>query len=303
MVHADPPDDPSAGLAVAVQPPAGEPADTHPSGGFRVTLENFSGPFDLLLQLIGKHKLDVTQVALHQVTDDFIAYTKALGDDWDLDETSEFLLIAATLLDLKAARLLPSADVEDEEDLALLEARDLLFARLLQYKAYKEAANHIEALAGVAARRFPRTAGLEPRYAAALPELVLNVGPEQLAALAAGALAPKPPPTVGIGHVHLVRVSVREHAIILQRRLRRIGSATFRTLTQDCESTLEVVARFLALLELYRDGRVGFDQVQALGELSVRWIAGDDVGDIRVDEYAGTQDDPATKEDTVEEQP
>lgn len=289
-MHPDRPADPDDDSRVVPVDAGDAPADTAatpPVTGFQVKLDNFTGPFDLLLQLIGKHKLDVTEVALHQVTDDFIAYTKALGDDWDLDETSEFLLIAATLLDLKAARLLPSADVEDEEDLALLEARDLLFARLLQYKAFKEAASHIEGLATGAALRFPRTAGLEPRYAQALPELVLNIGPEQLAALAAGAFAPKPLPTVGIGHVHMVRVSVREHAIILQRRLRKVGKSTFRALTSDCESTLEVVARFLALLELYRDGRVGFDQVQALGELTVRWIAGDDVGDIQVDEYAG----------------
>ncbi|MFD0559829.1 condensin subunit ScpA [Stackebrandtia endophytica] len=260
--------------------------------GFQVRLENFTGPFDLLLQLIGKHKLDVTEVALHKVTDEFIAYTKALGDQWDLDEASEFLLIAATLLDLKAARLLPSAEVEDEEDLALLEARDLLFARLLQYKAFKEAASRIDQLSSAAALRFPRTAGLEPRYAEALPELVLSIGPDQLAALAAAALRPKPPPTVATEHVHMVRVSVREHAIILQRRLRRIRTSTFRSLTSDCESTLEVVARFLALLELYREGLIGFDQVQALGELTVRWIAGDQLDAIEVDEYAGAPAEP-----------
>ncbi|HIV57055.1 MAG TPA: segregation/condensation protein A [Candidatus Stackebrandtia faecavium] len=265
----------------------GDGAADESKTGFQVHLDNFTGPFDLLLQLIGKHKLDVTEVALHQVTDDFIAYSKALGDDWSLDETSEFLLVAATLLDLKCARLLPSADVEDEEDLALLEARDLLFARLLQYKAFKEAGDSINDLMEGASLRYPRSAGLEPRYAQALPELVVNIGPEQLASLAAEALRPKPPPTVGTGHVHMVRVSVREHAIILQRRLRKVGVSTFRALTSDCESTLEVVARFLALLELYREGRVGFDQVEALGELTVRWTAGEDADDIDVDEYTG----------------
>ena len=270
---------------------AGTRDGTESTGRFQVRLDNFTGPFDLLLQLIGKHKLDVTEVALHRVTDEFIAYTKSFGDDWDLDEASEFLLIAATLLDLKAARLLPSADVEDEEDLALLEARDLLFARLLQYKAFKEASTHIDMLAQRAALRFPRMVSLEPRYQHALPELVLNIGAEQLARLAAAALTPKPPPTVGVDHVHMVRVSVREHAIILQRRLRRVGSSTFRALTSDCESTLEVVARFLALLELYREGQVGFDQVQALGELTVRWVAGEETSDIDVDEYAGVVDE------------
>jgi len=270
--------------------------------GFRVTLDNFSGPFDLLLALIGKRKLDVTEVALHTVTDDFIAYIRAMGEDWDLDEVSEFLVVAATLLDLKAARLLPAASVEDEEDLALLEARDLLFARLLQYKAYKEASAVIAELAASGARRFPRTVALEPRFADALPDLVLGIGPQRLAALAAKALTPKAQPIVSTAHLHMVRVSVREHAAILRQKLLRLGTATFRTLCGDCQSTLEVVARFLALLELYRESMVGFDQVDALGELTVRWTGGDgtDEGglDLDIDEYAGTplveRDPPST---------
>jgi segregation and condensation protein A len=262
-------------------------------GGFQVTLDNFSGPFDLLLQLIGKHKLDVTEVALHQVTDEFIAYIRAMGDDWNLDEASEFLVVAATLLDLKAARLLPAAVVEDEEDLALLEARDLLFARLLQYKAFKEAAAHLAGLAETGSRRWPRAVTLEPRFAQALPDLVLGIGPARLAQLAGKALAPKLPPTVSIEHVHLVRVSVREHAIALRDKLIRARTATFRALCADCGSTLEVVARFLALLELYREGLIAFDQVQALGELTVRWTGPDDAGlDLLVDEYAGAPAEP-----------
>jgi len=262
--------------------PAPEPAT-----GFTVRLDNFTGPFDLLLQLIGKHKLDVTEVALHQVTDEFLAYIHAMGDDWDLDEVSEFLVVAATLLDLKAARLLPSAQVEDEEDLALLEARDLLFARLLQYQAYKEAAAHLARLHEAGSRRWPRAVSLEPRYAQALPDLVLGVGPERLAALAAKAMAPKPQPVVSTDHVHQVRVSVREHAALLRDRLLRVGTASFRTLCDDCRTTLEVVARFLALLELYREGMVSFDQVRALGELTVRWIGGQEPVELQVDEYAG----------------
>jgi segregation and condensation protein A len=269
--------------------------DSSESSGFTVRLANFEGPFDLLLQLIGKHKLDVTEVALHQVTDEFIAYIRAMGDDWSLDEASEFLVIAATLLDLKAARLLPAASVEDEEDLALLEARDLLFARLLQYKAFKEAAAHLQALEAEGARRWPRAVALEPRYAAALPELVLGIGPERLLALAIRAMTPRVAPTVSIAHIHEVRVSVREHAVLLRDRLRRAGTATFRMLTADCESTLEVVARFLALLELYRENLVGFEQVQALGELTVRWTGGDAAGELEIDEYAGAPA-PAPKE-------
>jgi segregation and condensation protein A len=263
------------------------------TSGFTVRLANFTGPFDLLLQLIGKHKLDVTEVALHKVTDEFIAYIRAMGDKWDLDEASEFLLIAATLLDLKAARLLPAAEVEDEADLALLEARDLLFARLLQYKAYKEAAAHIAELEAVGGRRYPRAVSLEPRYAEALPDLVLGIGPQRLLKLAVKAMTPKPVPEVSIAHVHMVRVSVREHAGILATRLRRAGTATFSLLCADCEATLEVVARFLALLELYREGLVAFVQEQALEELTVRWTGPTDGDtDLHVDEYAGTPADP-----------
>ena len=275
-----------AGVAEPVGTAVGAPGNDQVAG-FTVRLANFTGPFDLLLQLIGKHKLDVTEVALHQVTDEFIAYLRAMGDDWDLDEASEFLLIAAILLDLKAARLLPAAQVEDEEDLALLEARDLLFARLLQYKAFKEAAAHIAAMEAIGSRRYPRAVALEPRYAEALPDLVLGFGPERLAALAIKAMTPRPVPVVSIDHVHQVRVSVREHAAVLRERLRRAGTATFRILCLDCGSTLEVIARFLALLELYREGLVAFAQVQALGELTVRWTGPADGGEeLEIDEYA-----------------
>jgi segregation and condensation protein A len=298
---ADPVDAASLGGAASFPPPGSPDADSSATdevaaepAKFTVRLANFTGPFDLLLQLIGKHKLDVTEVALHQVTDEFIAYIRAMGDDWDLDEASDFLLVAATLLDLKAARLLPAAQVEDEEDLALLEARDLLFARLLQYKAFKEAAAHIAQLETVGARRYPRAVSLEQRYAEALPDLVLGIGAQRLLKLAVKALGPKPsPPTVSLAHLHMVRVSVREHAGILRAMLRRAGSASFAVLTADCESTLEVVARFLALLELYREELVTFEQPEALGELGVRWVGGDGGEDLTIDEYAGTPEPPA----------
>jgi segregation and condensation protein A len=250
---------------------APSPTDSGRPGAFEVRLANFEGPFDLLLTLISKHQLDVTEVALSQVTDEFIAHIRALGSSWDLGQATEFLVVAATLLDLKAARLLPSAEVEDEEDLALLEARDLLFARLLQYRAYKQAAAHLQGLERAQARRFPRAVPLDPRFAELMPELLLTISPVQLARIAAEALRPKPPPTVSMAHVHAARVSVREHASILRERLARSGRSTFRALTQDCEHTIEMVARFLALLELYREGAVGFDQVSPLGELWVRW--------------------------------
>jgi segregation and condensation protein A len=248
------------------------------SGKFSVRLDNFEGPFDLLLTLIGKRQLDVTEVALSQVTDEFISYISGAAE-WDLGQATEFLVVAATLLDLKAARLLPAAEVEDEEDLALLEARDLLFARLLQYRAYKLAAEYLGELDRTAARRHGRSVELEPQFAQLLPEVVLTLSVDDFAALAAAALEPKPVPVVAIDHVHNVQVSVREHMGILRAKLRRSGSATFRALVADCASTLEVVARFLGLLELYRDSLVGFEQATALAELQVRWTGPTDEDD------------------------
>ncbi|MGN6089181.1 MAG: segregation and condensation protein A [Actinomycetales bacterium] len=261
------------------------PATAAADGVFHVRLDVFEGPFDLLLGLISKHQLDVTEVALSKVTDEFIAYIRGKGEEWDLEQASSFLLVAATLLDLKAARLLPSGDVEDEEDLALLEARDLLFARLLQYRAFKQVAAVLADRLEVESRRLPRSVGLDPEFAGLLPELVLGITPEQLAALAAKAMTPKAVPTVSVEHIHAPAVSVREQAAVLVERLRRIRSSTFRSLVADADSTLVVVARFLALLELFREAAVTFEQVTALGELHVRWSGTDD-GDIAVtDEF------------------
>jgi segregation and condensation protein A len=284
------------------EPLAQLPTDAPPTPkGFQVTLTNFSGPFDLLLQLIGKQKLEITELALSKVTDEFIAYIRAMGDKWDLGEVSEFLVVAATLLDLKAAKLLPQAEVEDDEDLALLEARDLLFARLLQYRAFKEAAQVIAALDAEFSRGYPRMVRLEPRFAQALPDLVLGIGAERLAQLAVKAMGPKPVPVVAIDHIHMVRVSVREHLDILREKLIRLRTATFRALCADCANTLEVVARFLALLELYREGLVAFDQVIALGELTVQWTGDDHAGlHIAIDEY-GDEMGPGEPADADEE--
>ena len=253
--------------------------------GFSVKVGDFEGPFDLLLQLISKHKLEVTELALHLVTDEFIGYIRGQGSKWDLDEASGFLVVAATLLDLKAARLLPSGEVEDEDDLALLEARDLLFARLLQYRAYKEVSALFADRMLHASRRFPRTVGLEPQFAELLPEVLIGIGADQFAALAAKALAPKPIEEVSISHVHVQRVSVREQAGIVIDRLRRHRTATFRSLVADCDSTLLVIGRFLALLELYREQVVAFEQLTPLGDLTIRWT-GDDETEVEVtDEF------------------
>src|SRR4051812_36470948 len=227
-----------------------DPEGAARSSAFQVHLDVFEGPFDLLLALISKHKLDITEVALSQVTDEFIGYISHRSDGWDLDQVSYFLLVAATLLDLKAARLLPSGEVEDEEDLALLEARDLLFARLLQYRAYKEVAALFAGRIAAESRRFPRTVPMEPQFANLLPEVLLGLGSEAFAALAARPLAPKRPPTVSTEHMYAPQASVREQADILVARLRKLERATFQVLTDDCAGTFEVVARFLALLEL-----------------------------------------------------
>ncbi|MDO4784460.1 MAG: segregation/condensation protein A [Propionibacteriaceae bacterium] len=248
--------------------------------GFDVHLSNFEGPFDLLLQLIAKHKLDITEVALSQVTGEFIAHLKARGEHLDLTQTSSFLLVAATLLDLKAARLLPSGEVEDDEDLAVLEARDLLFARLLQYRAYKQVSVWIARVLADQERSFPRPGGLEPQFREALPELVLDISPATLAALAAGAMAPKPIPVVSLAHLHGSTVSVAEQANVIAARLRRQSTLTFRALIADAD-TLTAVARFLALLELYRDASVQFEQLTPLGELTIRWT-GPEEGEVLV---------------------
>ncbi|MET7382607.1 segregation/condensation protein A [Streptomyces sp. NPDC005526] len=266
--------------------PDGDDGGSGDGNVFKVRLANFEGPFDLLLQLISKHKLDVTEVALSKVTDEFMAYIRALGPDWDLDETTEFLVVAATLLDLKAARLLPAAEVEDEADLALLEARDLLFARLLQYRAYKRIADIFSGRLDAEARRYPRTVGLEPHHAELLPEVVISIGAEGFARLAVKAMQPRPKPQVYVDHIHAPLVSVQEQAGIVVARLRELGEASFRALVEDTDDTLTVVARFLALLELYREKAVALDQETALGELLVRWTGGDeDTASMVTDEF------------------
>ena len=262
----------------------------HPGGdGFHVHLENFDGPFDLLLSLIAAHRLDITEVALAVVTDDFIAHIRG-RDEWNLDQASEFLVVAATLLDLKAARLLPSGEVEDAEDIALLEARDLLFARLLQYRAFKQVAGFLAERLATVGRRRPRTAGIDPHLTGLLPELVFNLTPDQLAELAVRAMTPKPVPEVSLGHLHAPAVSVAEQADRMLTRLRRQHACSFRDLIADADSTLVVVARFLALLELYRQHVVSFDQVEALGDLTVRWTGNEPGAD--GSEFDEPDDDP-----------
>ena len=258
------------------------------AGAFSVHLDNFDGPFDLLLQLISRHKMDITEISLSLVTDEFIAFIRALeasGEGWRLDQATEFLVVAATLLDLKAARLLPSGEVDDEEDLALLEARDILFARLLQYRAFKEIAATFSERITTADKFFPRVVALDPTLSALLPEVLIGVGPQRFAAIAERVLTPKVAPVVSVEHLHLALVSVAEESRVVVEALRRSKSLSFRNLVSDAGNTMVIVARFLALLDLYRQGVLRFDQVIALGELQISWT-GYESGEVEVtDEF------------------
>lgn len=256
--------------------------------GFSLHLDNFDGPFDLLLQLISRHKMDITEISLGTVTNEFISYIKQLENSengWDLDKTTEFLVVAATLLDLKAAKLLPSGQIDDEADLALLEARDLLFARLLQYRAFKELSAIFAGRIEREEKSFARLVALEPHLAQLLPEVLIGVGAQRFAAIANRVLTPKTTPTFSIDHLYQPLVSVAEQALKVVEHLRRVSRVTFRALIADADSTLVVVARFLALLELYKEGVVRFEQVISLGELQISWV-GTAQGEVRVsDEF------------------
>ena len=258
------------------------------SSGFAVHLDNFDGPFDLLLQLISRHKMDVTEVSLSLVTDEFISFIRKLeesGEGWQLDQATEFLVVAATLLDLKAAKLLPQGEVEDEADLALLEARDLLFARLLQYRAFKEIAATFADRISKAEKSFARTTALDPHFASLLPEVLIGVGPERFASLADRVLFPKAPPVVSVDHIHRPLISVAEQSEFVINALRLAKSLSFRALVHDAEETMVVVARFLALLDLYRSGALRFEQLDAFTELQISWV-GTESGEIAIsDEF------------------
>jgi segregation and condensation protein A len=276
------------GSHVDTQLSNGDEVITPENPGFSVHLTNFDGPFDLLLQLISRHKMDITEVALSAVTDEFISFIRSLelsGEGWRLDQATEFLVIAATLLDLKAAKLLPSGEIEDEEDLALLEARDLLFARLLQYRAFKEIAATFNARIETFDKTFARVVSLDPALSSLLPEVLIGVGPARFAAIAERVLTPKSAPVVAIEHLHSALVSVTEESKVVVEALRRGRTVSFRSLIADASSTLVVVARFLALLDLYRQGALRFNQVIALGDLQISWT-GSETGEIETtDEF------------------
>ncbi|MDT3343555.1 segregation and condensation protein A [Microbacterium aquilitoris] len=260
--------------ADAAPPRADTPeAETGSGDRFRVSLGNFDGPFDLLLTLISKHELDITEVSLSKVTDEFISYLKGLDDDADLDQASEFLVVAATLLDMKVAGLLPQGELVDAESVALLEARDLLFARLLQYRAFKEVSAWFARCLEREGKRHMRAVRLDEKHRRAVPELVWTLSPDDFAAIAMLAFAPKEIPHVGLDHLHAPLVSIREQAAIVVTLLRDAGQLNFRELVAGVTQTGVVVARFIAVLELYRHAALSFEQLEPLGELTLRWTA------------------------------
>ena len=253
-----------------------EGADASPSAdnaGFRVSLSNFDGPFDLLLNLISKHEMDITEVSLSAVTNEFIAYLSGLDDDEDLDQTSEFLVVAATLLDMKVAGLLPQGELVDAEAVALLEARDLLFARLLQYRAFKEVSAWFSRCLQREDRRHVRAVRLDEKHRKQTPELVWSLSADDFGALALLAFAPKEIPHVGLDHLHAPLVSIREQAAIVVTLLRGTESVSFRELVAGVTEPGIVVARFISVLELYRHAALSFEQLEPLGELTLRWAA------------------------------
>jgi segregation and condensation protein A len=257
--------------------PLQAPEDTAPSDGgeegFRVSLGVFDGPFDLLLTLLSKHELDITEVSLSRVTAEFISYLKALDPDEELEEASEFLVVAATLLDMKVAGLLPQGELVDAEAVALLEARDLLFARLLQYRAFKEVSAWFARCLQREDRRHARAVRLDEKYRRAVPELVWTLTADDFAAIALLAFAPKEIPSVGLDHLHAPLVSIREQAAVVVSLLRSAGTLTFRELVAGVSQSGVVVARFLSILELYRHAALSFEQLEPLGELTLRWTA------------------------------
>lgn len=240
---------------------------------FALTLSNFEGPFDLLLSLISKHEMDITEVSLSRVTDEFIQYVKQLDEHQEMEQVSEFLVIAATLLDLKIVSLLPKGELVDAEDVALLEARDLLFARLLQYKAFKEVSSWFSTRIEIEAKRLAREVPIENRFRESTPELVWTMTLEEFHALSQDVFTPLEIPGIGLTHLHAPAISIREQATAVILRLRKAGSLTFFDLIRGESDRAVVVARFLAVLELYRLSAIAMKQDGPLADLEISWQA------------------------------
>jgi segregation and condensation protein A len=248
---------------------------------YEVQTPVFEGPFDLLLHLIMREQVDLYEIPLARIVDAYLAELERLsGGNLDLDVATEFLLIAATLVELKARRLLPDLDDGDvDEELALWEERDLLLARLLEAKTFKDAAAALATLAEGADRSLPRRAGLEERFHSLAPDLLAGVTPADLKRAFLRAVAPRPVPTVDTSHLHVSAASVDDAVAELVDELPRAGAIGFRRLTAALVDRLDVVVRFLAVLELFKQGLVELDQADAFGDITVSWIGGEVDGD------------------------
>lgn len=270
---------------------------------YHVSLSAFEGPFDLLLHLIARRKVDIYEIPIAAITDDYLAVIGQL-DQLDLEVTTEFLVVAATLVELKAARLLPSQDDPEVDELAL-EARDLLYARLLDYRTFREAAAHLRDRLERFDGYIPREVRLEPQLAALRPEASLGISPDQLALIAARAFADRPADVLDLSHVQPVRMTVREAAgMILDELTRADGPLTFDELTAGCRHTAEVVVHFLACLELYKLDHVDLQQPENLGTLTVTWTPDARVleaGAFDVDAYDGSVEDEPVGDGVDEE--
>ena len=238
---------------------------------YAVSTPVFEGPFDLLLHLVTNQQVELSEISLSSIIEGFLAELDAMGT-MDLEVGSEFLLIAAVLVELKAKRLLPRPEgVDLDDELALWEERDLLLARLLECKTFKDASGALAGLAEAAALCWPRHVGPDERFAGLVPDLLADVTPERLHAAFVRATAPKPVPTVDLSHVTPIRVSVGDALEELCHELPRVGRISFRRLTADLVEKIDVVVRFLALLELYKQGLVELEQATTIGELEVVW--------------------------------
>ena len=239
---------------------------------YAVQTSVFQGPFDLLLHLILREQVDLYEISLSGIIEDYLRELDAM-EDLDLEVATEFLLIASTLIELKARRLLPDdGDVDLDEELALWEQRDLLLARLLECKTFKDAARQLSALSDDAGRSWPRRAGLEERFLGLVPDLLEGIDADDLRGAFLRATAPKPVPTVDLSHLHAIKVTVADAVAELAEELPRAGRITFRHLTEGLVDRIDVVVRFLALLELFKQGVVDLDQPGAFGDIEIIWI-------------------------------
>jgi len=257
---------------------------------FEVATPVYDGPFDLLLHLILKEEVDIHEVSLTRIVEAYLEEIQRM-QMLDLDVATEFLLIASTLVELKTRRLLPGReDMDLDEELAMWSERDLLLARLLDCKTFKDVASVFSQLTERASLSFPRRSGPDERFAELLPDMLDGVTPVRLQRAYLRVTQPKAPTSIDLFHVAPIRVSVADALMEMLDTLPKLGKVTFRQITEAIYDRIEVVVRFLAILELYKQGRVTLEQSDRFGEIEVQWIAGDDTGFeavLQIDDYEG----------------